>query len=336
MTLVVPFYNSAETLGRCREAIGALSPAPDRVLLVDDCSTDRSLEIARASGYEVIRNERNQGRGGAKLAALRHVHGDLAVLVDSDVICPSATLEPILRRFGEDPELSCLSAVPSPHSPFTDFSSRFKAVYMYQVLRASKGTTDFSHGCLQAVRLRDLEGLPGAFNRNFRPDDIHLGMTLSRAGKRLFLTDELQPVHERHYSFSELVKKDFIIPREFMRMMLHHRQTRQSLKQGRFAHASMAQVAAIGLTALAAIFLAAGRAEVRWAGAGLCLVLAFVLRYGFIRECRRQYGLRFAVQAALFSWCDHLIMAAGMVCGFFWAVSGYKRRSLREDLSLGL
>ncbi len=59
---VIPAYQCAATLGEVVEgALGHLT----RVVVVDDGSTDGSGEAARRAGAEVLRHERNRGKGAA-------------------------------------------------------------------------------------------------------------------------------------------------------------------------------------------------------------------------------------------------------------------------------
>jgi glycosyltransferase involved in cell wall biosynthesis len=62
--VVIPAYNEAESLGRVLESIepSACGLAVD-VLVVDDGSGDRTMEVARAHAAHVVRLERNGGQG---------------------------------------------------------------------------------------------------------------------------------------------------------------------------------------------------------------------------------------------------------------------------------
>lgn len=60
--IVLPAYNAAKTLLRTLEEI---PPAyRQNIILVDDASTDNTVEVARQAGLTVIVHERNQGYGG--------------------------------------------------------------------------------------------------------------------------------------------------------------------------------------------------------------------------------------------------------------------------------
>ena len=59
---VLPAYNAARTLERTLKdfPVGAV----DEIVLVDDCGTDNTSELAREMGITVIRHEKNRGYGG--------------------------------------------------------------------------------------------------------------------------------------------------------------------------------------------------------------------------------------------------------------------------------
>ena len=60
--VVMPAYNAAATLS---QTVGDVPPgAVDEIILVDDCSRDDTVEVARELGLTVIEHERNLGYGG--------------------------------------------------------------------------------------------------------------------------------------------------------------------------------------------------------------------------------------------------------------------------------
>lgn len=94
LSILIPVYNEQEFLGPLLDRVLAapLQPGIDRELVVvDDCSKDRSLEIARA--YEaaypgvirVVHHEVNQGKGAAIRSAIRHATGEFSIVQDADL-----------------------------------------------------------------------------------------------------------------------------------------------------------------------------------------------------------------------------------------------------------
>ncbi|MBP1723282.1 MAG: putative undecaprenyl-phosphate glycosyltransferase [Deltaproteobacteria bacterium] len=69
ITIVFPAYNAARTLEKTYQALDR--QVVDDVILVDDCSQDRTVEIARRLGLHVVCHERNLGYGANQKSCYR-------------------------------------------------------------------------------------------------------------------------------------------------------------------------------------------------------------------------------------------------------------------------
>lgn len=84
--IIIPAYNESASIKGTVEAIKKYAVDFDYVI-VDDCSTDNTLEICRDAGYNVIHLPQNLGIGGAVQTG--YMYGvregyDMAVQVDGD------------------------------------------------------------------------------------------------------------------------------------------------------------------------------------------------------------------------------------------------------------
>jgi hypothetical protein len=100
--VTVPAYNEAENLPRVIPEIRAAAPGA-AILVIDDCSTDDTREVARGLGVTVVSHPVNLGAGGAIGTGFRYAveRGfDLAVNVDGDgqhdPACLPAVVEPVV------------------------------------------------------------------------------------------------------------------------------------------------------------------------------------------------------------------------------------------------
>ncbi|CAN5726001.1 glycosyltransferase family 2 protein [soil metagenome] len=102
LLLVIPAFNEQESLGGLLTEIKALPPIAGSTIeavVVDDGSSDRTQEVARANGARVLRLCRNLGIGGAVQAGLQLAHRegcDAAVQMDGDGQHPPAELARLL------------------------------------------------------------------------------------------------------------------------------------------------------------------------------------------------------------------------------------------------
>lgn len=120
LTYVVPVYNDAMTVGATVESLLRQSVKPNRILVVDDGSTDgtfAALEGFQARGIEIMRLPKNVGKTHALDEALRTVHTDLIAITDADSIVHVDYVKEVLESF-RDPELAAVGgAVESiPHT----------------------------------------------------------------------------------------------------------------------------------------------------------------------------------------------------------------------------
>jgi glycosyltransferase involved in cell wall biosynthesis len=81
----MPAYNAARTVERTVADIPAGSV--DEIILVDDCSSDNTLEVARQLGLTVVAHERNLGYGGNQKTCYRlalDAGADYVVMIHPD------------------------------------------------------------------------------------------------------------------------------------------------------------------------------------------------------------------------------------------------------------
>ena len=106
ISVIIPNYNRETLLGETIQNMLDQSLPPHEVIVVDDGSTDRSLEVVRSFGSRVkLVQQRNQGPGAARNAGLAVAAGEFIQFMDSDDLASRNKLQVqagALEREGAD------------------------------------------------------------------------------------------------------------------------------------------------------------------------------------------------------------------------------------------
>jgi glycosyltransferase involved in cell wall biosynthesis len=104
LSVLIPVYNEEATLGDLLDAVEARDEVSELVI-VDDCSTDRTPDILATRDFrrpvQLIRHEKNQGKGGAIRTAMEHATCDLALIQDADLEYDPADYPALLAPFAK-------------------------------------------------------------------------------------------------------------------------------------------------------------------------------------------------------------------------------------------
>ena len=89
VTVVVPAYNEATYLADCLVSVRSQSVRSIECLVIDDCSTDRTAEVAAAAAaldprVRVITNAENRGLAGSRNVGLVRGSGEFVTFLDGD------------------------------------------------------------------------------------------------------------------------------------------------------------------------------------------------------------------------------------------------------------
>lgn len=85
VTIVIPAHNEEGAIGDVIAALRAKNlPGVVEIIVVDDGSTDRTAEIAEATGVKVLRHHGNRGYGAALKTGVRNATGDYILTMDAD------------------------------------------------------------------------------------------------------------------------------------------------------------------------------------------------------------------------------------------------------------
>lgn len=195
LTVLVPAYNEAASIAdTVRSILGQTTP-PARVVVVDDCSTDGTGDLARAAGAEVVRPEVGTGsKAGAQNFALTAVETTYTMAIDGDTTLAPDALELLMQPLAEDESVAaaCGFVVPRHVSSVWErgrYVEYLLSFTFYKPTQDHFGKPLISSGCFSAYRT-DVLKAAGGWSERTRAEDMDLTWTFYQQGHRVRFVPE--------------------------------------------------------------------------------------------------------------------------------------------------
>lgn len=104
VSVVIPTYNGKELLQKHLPAVLASLKASDEVIIVDDASTDNTVEFLKEKYPHIIivLHEKNMRFAVSCNDGVRRASNDICVLLNNDVSPTKEFLKPLLKHFDDD------------------------------------------------------------------------------------------------------------------------------------------------------------------------------------------------------------------------------------------
>jgi glycosyltransferase involved in cell wall biosynthesis len=178
-SVVVPAFNEEKYISRCLAALCsamAEQSMPGEIIVVDNNSTDRTAELARAAGAEVVFEPVNK-IARARNAGAAKASGRYLVFVDADSELPPALLSQALARLEEG--WSWGGAEIELDAPLTGFH-RAAFAGLTRFMRGMK----IPAGCFIFCRRDDFTAAGGFDERVYATEEIYFSRAMKRRARR--------------------------------------------------------------------------------------------------------------------------------------------------------
>ncbi len=108
ISVVIPVLDDADALRRCLRALAAQSRRPDEIVVVDNGSTDASVDVARAAGARVVRCP-TPGIPAASARGFDAARGEVLLRLDADCIPARTWVATMDDAFARRPDVAAFT-----------------------------------------------------------------------------------------------------------------------------------------------------------------------------------------------------------------------------------
>ncbi len=212
ISVVIPNHNGGAALQRCLTAVRASAYDNFDCIVVDDGSTDRSVETLRGLAVRVIElQDGPHGPAHARNVGAQAASGEIVLFLDADVVIYPDTLQKVANAFTRHAELTAVFGSYDDHPGDGHFLSQYKNLFHHFVhQQANETSRSFWSGC-GAIR-REIFLAVGGFDTVKFPhpsiEDIELGRRLSMQGHKIVIDKTVQVKHLKRWTLTNLIKTD--------------------------------------------------------------------------------------------------------------------------------
>ncbi|MBN1872237.1 MAG: glycosyltransferase [Candidatus Omnitrophica bacterium] len=313
VSVIIPVFNSGETLKPCLEAVFKSDYGDFEVIVVDDCSTDNSREIAEEFDCRLVTQNKRSGPALARNRGAEDAGGRFLIFMDSDVMPHPQTVGQLIEPLEKGWD-SCIG-IYEPCPGYKNFSSVYKNIFIWHYHNSANGKVDWFWTACGSVK-KDIFCSLGGFSESYSYnsiEDIEFGYRMTKNGYRILLNKEAVAKHLRYFGIGGLLKNDFRKGRDWTYLNLSKNPS-LSLKHPVARLKSRGRAMIMNLAFIFLTLFSVAKIEFLPLAVVVFFVLPFMEKRFF--SSLSAHGGRFAVALAVFiKPIDDLAISAGSFIG---------------------
>jgi poly-beta-1,6-N-acetyl-D-glucosamine synthase len=207
VTVLVPAYNEAETVGDTIKSLLEQSVPAAEIIVIDDGSSDNTGDVARSYGVTVMRPPRNTGsKAGAQNYALSSVTTEYTMAIDADTIIAPDSIAKFLEVM-KDSSIAAACGFVIPRHVSTVWERGRYVEYLlsfsfYKPIQDHCGKPLIASGCFSIYRTEVLQA-HGGWQTRTMAEDMDLTWSMYRAGRKVRFVPEAvcYPIEPHDFNF---------------------------------------------------------------------------------------------------------------------------------------
>jgi len=208
LSIIIALYNQENEIKICLDSIFKSKWKKFEVIVVNDCSTDNSLEVAKNYPCKIFNTKENSGPAKARNIGTENSRSEIFFFLDADTKVRNNTLEMIYNTFKKNPKIWALVALPNINSLKKGNAPDHNALKNHYTLYSAKKYSNYFTTQMGGIRKKYFNKI-GGFNQKFESadiEDIEFGLKIPK-GKTLITKDII--IGHHFPDFKNILKKYF-------------------------------------------------------------------------------------------------------------------------------
>lgn len=341
VSVIVPVYNAENTIDKCVESILNQDYPDLELIIVDNASTDNTLQKVLKyqrdfSGSEYINRRQvkilskteNQGVAHSRNLGARNANSDIFVFVDSDVVVPLDGIYCITRELLEKHDILAVGGTYSDNTKNFNFISDFKNMDLIYRCNPGVDYVKYLAGFFFVIKKATF-WQAGGFPDNFlgaTVEDMEFGYNVTKGKSLMFIDKSVSVIHLKRYTLIGMLRTDFsriIGIMKIIKMLKGRHKAGEHLPIPYITMPYIINLFLPGLILLSVILSI--KFKTGWLSS--VLILAFIINnFGFIRFLAKKRGGIFVLKSLFVLFVEYIVVPAAIFLSLFTAVSNHSSK----------
>ncbi len=208
LSVIIPNHNGSAFIEPCLQALFSVRHQPFEVIVVDDCSTDNSIDLISRFPCRLIRLEKQEGASKARNTGARNSSGNALFFIDVDCVVQDDTILHAVNAYERNQDLVIGGSYTAIAYDDTFFST-FQSIFINHS-EFKKQEPDYIAAHAMVID-RQIFEKSGGFPEDFAPiiEDVEFSHRLKRSGHRLIMDNALLVRHIFNYDLDMSLRNAF-------------------------------------------------------------------------------------------------------------------------------
>ncbi len=318
VSVIIPVKNGGQTLESCLRSIKRSYYKKYEIIVVDDHSTDNTIDITKHFQCTVIQAEDGKGANAARNLGAQNAKGEILMFLDADIVIARETMLGIIETL-EETHIDAVVGIYTAKHRHETFVSQYKNLWVRYSYIKSPPAIDWLFGAISGIKRPAFEKL-GGFNIDLLArhghDDIELGKRFARESLAIVLNMDIEVEHLKQYTLLSFIKNEYHRSAGFAELAIRFGETTKSLKSGFVNVYPMFIVSTLFSIALITVVAATlfGYFS-NWYVAGAAVGLYLFMNIRFLNYLEQVRGLFAMMVMVPFLFIDHMTCFVGSIVG---------------------